>query len=96
MGGGNREPMIVDAIYNSRPPRETEYSDRHGLLVKEAIRIRKLTPKECWRLQGFSEQHIGRAFGTGLSDSQLYKQAGNAVSVPVANAIGKKLMEVRL
>lgn len=60
----------------------------------EKYRIRKLTPKECWRLQGFSDEAFEKARATGMSDSQLYKQAGNAVTVNVVYAIGKLLKEV--
>ena len=52
-------------------------------------RIRKLTPKECWRLQGFTDEQFDMARATGLSDSRLYKMAGNAVTVNVISAIGE-------
>ena len=58
------------------------------------IRIRKLTPRECWRLQGFPDEYFDRAKAAGVSDTQLYKQAGNAVTVNVARAIGKKINEI--
>ncbi len=67
--------------------------DRHGVLLKKGnnVQIRKLTPLECWRLQGFSDAQFKKAREAGISDSQLYKQAGNAVTVPVIKEIGKKL-----
>ena len=69
--------------------------DRHGIAIKsDSVRIRKLTPRECWRLQGFPDDYFDRAVTAGISDSQLYKQAGNAVTVNVAEAIGKRLKEV--
>lgn len=52
-------------------------------------RIRKLTPRECWRLQGFTDKQFDKARATGLSDSRLYKMAGNAVTVNVISEIGK-------
>ena len=52
-------------------------------------RIRKLTPRECWRLQGFTDDQFDKAKATGLSDSRLYKMAGNAVTVNVISEIGK-------
>ena len=55
------------------------------------LRIRKLTPLECWRLQGFPDWAFDRAKAAGLSNSQLYKQAGNSVTVPVIRAIGEKM-----
>lgn len=51
------------------------------------LRIRKLTPIECWRLQGFSDEQFYKAKNAGVSNSQLYKQAGNAVTVNVVDAI---------
>lgn len=57
-------------------------------------RIRKLTPKECWRLQGFTDEQFDKAKATGLSDSRLYKMAGNAVTVNVISAIGKIIKKV--
>ena len=62
--------------------------------VVDGIRIRRLTPKECWRLQGFPDEYFDKAKAAGVSDSQLYKQAGNAVTVNVARAIGEKLKEI--
>ena len=53
--------------------------------------IRKLTPKECWRLQGFPDWAFERAKVAGVSDSQLYKQAGNSVTVNVVYEIAKRL-----
>lgn len=58
---------------------------------REEYRIRKLTPRETWRLQGFPDWAFDRAKAAGVSDNQLYKQAGNAVTVSVARAIGEKL-----
>lgn len=56
----------------------------------DKYRIRKLTPRECWRLQGFPDWAFDKAAEVN-SDSQLYKQAGNSVTVNVIEAIGKKL-----
>ena len=71
--------------------------DRHGVAIMQRnIRIRKLTPRECWRLQGFPDEYFDRAKAAGVSDSQLYKQAGNAVTVNVAYAIAKKINEVEI
>lgn len=57
-------------------------------------RIRKLTPRECWRLQGFTDDQFDKAKATGLSDSRLYKMAGNAVTVNVISEIGKIIKKV--
>jgi DNA (cytosine-5)-methyltransferase 1 len=69
--------------------------DRHGVAVKELehFRIRRLTPKECWRLQGFPDELFEKARVVN-SDSQLYKQAGNAVTVTVVYALAIALPEI--
>lgn len=54
------------------------------------IAIRKLTPRECFRLQGWSDEYFDRAKLIN-SDSQLYKQAGNGVTVPVIYEIAKRM-----
>lgn len=51
------------------------------------VKIRRLTPKECFRLQGFNDDLFEKAKAVN-SDAQLYKQAGNGVTVPVVYAIG--------
>lgn len=58
---------------------------------KNKVRVRKLTPLECWRLQGFTDEQFYKAKNSGISNSQLYKQAGNAVTVNVVKAIVKEL-----
>lgn len=62
-------------------------------VMTEDVRIRKLTPLECWRLQGFSDKQFDKAHQAGLSNSQLYKQAGNAVTVNVVRYIADHLLE---
>lgn len=66
--------------------------DRHGVIHRG--RVRKLTPRECWRLQGFTDEQFDKAVAAGISDGRLYKMAGNAVSVPVIAAIGQKIKEI--
>lgn len=60
--------------------------------IKEprSLRIRKLTPKECWRLMGFDDEDVERAAAV-CSNSQLYKQAGNSIVVDVLVAIFREL-----
>lgn len=67
-------------------------SDSLGTVVKEddQLRIRKLTPLECWRLQGFTDSQFYKAQAVN-SNSQLYKQAGNSVSVPVVYEVARRL-----
>ncbi len=54
------------------------------------IAIRKLTPKECFRLQGWTDDYFEKAQLVN-SDTQLYKQAGNGVTVNVINAIAERM-----
>lgn len=54
-------------------------------------RIRKLTPKECWRLMGMKDEHFDRCVDAGISNSGLYKQAGNSIVVDVLEYIFKEL-----
>ena len=65
-------------------------SDIHGILLDS--RIRRLTPLETFRLQGVPDAYFERAASV-CSDAQLYKQIGNAVTVPVVRAIGEKIAE---
>ena len=60
-------------------------------VVEPDFRIRKLTPRECWRLQGFPDWAFDKAQEVN-SNSQLYKQAGNSVTVKVIAAIAKELL----
>lgn len=60
----------------------------------DGYRIRRLTPLECFRLQGFPDDMIQKAREIGLSDARLYKMAGNAVTVNVVESVAKCLAEV--
>ena len=66
-------------------------TDRHGIVHRG--RIRRLMPLECWRLQAFTDEQFRRVQESGMSDAQLYKLAGNAVTVNVIEAIGRNLLE---
>ena len=59
----------------------------------DGLRIRKLTPKECWRLMGFDDEDFEKASQVN-SNTQLYKQAGNSIVVNVLEAILNNLLEV--
>lgn len=58
--------------------------------LNDRVRIRRLTPKECFRLQGFPDEYFERAAKV-CSDTQLYKQAGNSVTVNVIYEIARRL-----
>lgn len=59
---------------------------------KDGIRIRKLTPKECWRLMGFTDEDFEKAQKVN-SNTQLYKQAGNSIVKQVLMAIFKQMID---
>lgn len=85
---------------------DKDSNSKHGIFVKLSaeltvyavwyekyqcyIAIRKLTPSECFRLQGWSDDYFEKAQFVN-SDSQLYKQAGNGVTVSVIKAIAKNM-----
>lgn len=77
----------TDDVANSLTTVNTDSMVR---MVEDDERIRKLTPKECFRLQGFPDEYFARAAEVN-SDSQLYKQAGNSVTVNVIYEIAKRL-----
>lgn len=68
-------------------------SDRDKLTcVCDTYRIRKLTPRECFRLMGVSEPDIDTLLSAGISDSQLYKLAGNSIVVDVLCGIFDRML----
>lgn len=72
-------------------PYEGTATDRHGVCYKG--RIRRLAPRECFRLQGYRDEQIDKILAV-TSDAQAYKQAGNGVTVNVIEAIGRRIREV--
>lgn len=94
------EKLLIDDTYgyekNHRYYKDyspTLRSERIGLKIMDSYRIRKLTPKECFRLMGFSDDDFDKAKSAGVSNSQLYKQAGNSIVVDVLYYIFKELYE---
>lgn len=75
-GGGHREPKIIEPLLT-----ET---------VVDQYRVRKLTPRECWRLMGFTDEQFDKAAEV-CSNTQLYKQAGNSIVVNVLEEIFKNM-----
>lgn len=88
MPSGHDASRVVDS--NGIAPTVKE---NHGTVTATNVdfKIRKLTPKECWRLMGFSDEDFQKASDTGLSNTQLYKQAGNSIVVNVLEEIFKNL-----
>lgn len=68
-------------------------SCNQGVFIQdgEEYVIRKLTPKECMRLQGVPDEYTDRLIQAGISDSQIYKAAGDGLSVPIAKEIGERI-----
>jgi len=99
---GYAEATIGDSVNLSHPNSKTRrgrvgkgiantlLTGEEQCVVMNDFRIRKLTPKECWRLQGFPDWAFEKAQSVN-SNSQLYKQAGNSVTVNVIKEIAKKL-----
>ena len=89
-GRNKRLELRADLIANSLTTHEYD-----SLIVKklnkstERRKIRRLTPLECWRLQGFKDEDFFSV--TDVSDTQLYKQAGNSITVNVLMEIFKKI-----
>lgn len=106
-GGGREPKILVNInpsgrgmngnVFNvktSSPTLTTNKGEGFKIAISDKknknLRIRKLTPRECWRLQGFPDWAFDRARQVN-SDSQLYKQAGNSVTVNVIEWIAKKM-----
>ena len=101
--GGNDRGVVVNEpmIYDDRDKGwgikitdicPTQRAMRTGIkCIYPGLRIRKLTPKECWRLMGFDDEDFEKAEKVN-SNTQLYKQAGNSIVVNVLEAIFKNLL----
>lgn len=92
------QPLIIDDLYKSRDARKyanvapTLRTNCGGFKVQNGeIRIRRITPKECWRLMDFTDEDFEKATASGVSNSQLYKQAGNSIVVNVLYHIFKRM-----
>lgn len=106
MQGGYRQPMIevignyspsnheASRIVNSNGLAPT-VKENHGTVTATNVdyKIRKLTPKECWRLMGFSDEDFEKAANVPTSNTQLYKQAGNSIVVNVLEKIFENLFK---
>ena len=84
-----QDGTAVAITVNEKPPAYAVWYEKY----KCYIAIRKLTPKECFRLQGWTDDYFAKAEFVN-SDSQLYKQAGNGVTVDVVEEIGKAIRRI--
>ena len=67
-------------------------ANRNSAGVKIQNIIRRLTPLECFRLQGFSDSFHNKCVDAGISNTQLYKQAGNSMTVDVLAALINEIL----
>jgi DNA (cytosine-5)-methyltransferase 1 len=67
-----------------------------ALIYRPDDRLRFITPLECWRLMGFTDEDYNAALSTGVTTTQLYKQAGNSIVVLVLEAIFKNLFKNKI
>lgn len=95
-----KERSVQDRVYDDRgvsvaviPSFRGNIAETKELEVNEFLRIRKLTPTECWRLMGWKDEQIDKVKASGISNTQMYKQAGNGIVVTVLEAIFKKLFK---
>ena len=88
-GISNHKGVNSGVFIEGDDPKAISFYDKDGNY--RVGRIRKLMPCESWMLQGFSREQFDKAAALGTSDGHLYRLAGNAVSVPVIKAIGKKI-----
>ena len=84
-------------VYDSEGISATINAQGGGLGAKTGLyniehKVRRLTPKECFRLQGFKDEMVDLGYKLGISDTQLYKMAGNAVSVPVVEWVAQRVL----
>ena len=94
MQGGGRQPMIAtEQVANQEIIHQEKFQSFLYKIGEEIylIRIRKLTPKECWRLMGFSDEDFLKAEQVN-SNTQLYKQAGNSIVKNVLMSIFQNMM----
>lgn len=89
MGGGH-VPMIT-YINNSDKTNIIKNFEQNT----KKIKIRRLTPLECWRLMGQSDENFYKAKDSGISNTQLYKQAGNSIVVNVLEAVFEQLCKAQ-
>lgn len=85
------QPSVQDRVYDSEAI-STAVTTSYMPAYTQNLRIRKLTPKECFRLMGFADADFEKAEKVN-SNSQLYKQAGNSIVVDVLENIFKKIFD---
>lgn len=110
MQGGNRQPMIISIgqvssdgsqsgkVYGTEGISQTICACTHGYAmgnILDNMRIRKLTPTECWILMGFEDDDVKKCIDIGISDTHLYKQAGNSIITNCCELIAEHLYKAQ-
>lgn len=103
--GGGQEPKILSLGNYSKSQHNASrvvdttgispaVMENHGTItaIPDKVRIRKLTPRECFRLMGVKDKYITQLIEGGISNSQLYKMAGNSIVVDVLEYIFTQLL----
>jgi len=102
MGGGQREPCVTHSVAPSlttndpsRSPQASEVTQQINAVYQASMAVRRLTPIECERLQGFGDNYTDiQPKGKPTPDGPRYKALGNSMAVPVMAWIGKRIQEV--
>lgn len=110
MQGGDRQPRVLEPInpepdgmcrtikaqYAKTSKANFEYTGTYEATgVRENFRIRKLTPTECWKLMGLTENDCSKVKAMGIADSQLYKQAGNGIVTNCVELLAEHLYKAQ-
>ena len=69
--------------------------ERNDSMNVEDFAIRKLTPTECWKLMGFTKSDVDKCKAVGMSDTQLYRQAGNSIVVNCIELLAEHLYKAQ-
>lgn len=87
---------IMNRVYSPKGLAPTVLTVSGGgreIKIKDGMRYRKLTPKECFRLMGFADKDVDILIENNISKTQLYKMAGNSIVVNVLEALFSKMIE---
>ena len=91
---GERSGVIITGARTVESPEQKMIltaKDKNG--VEYSGRVRRLMPRECFRLQGFTDEQFDTLVRIGIPEAQLYKMAGNSVTTNVVTAVARKLVE---
>lgn len=87
--GGIADPKVVENMAEIKEQMDSDIVQK--LIAENRLTVRRLTPRECWRLMGMTDEDFDKAKEV-CSDAQLYKQAGNSIVVDVLEAIFENML----